>query len=272
MQDVKNVPVFILAGGLGTRISEETDLKPKPMIEIGNIPILVHIMRYYYSFGFDDFVICAGYRSWEIKDYFLNYQFRQNHLIVDHRKDNQSGPVHSGQQSENESWRVRVIETGLETMTGARLAKAYDFVSQTEKFDNFAVTYGDGLTDVNLLKEFEFHTSHKSIGTVLGVPPVSRFGEMDISSNGKIKNFIEKPAAKKGTINGGFFFFKNDFRKYLTTDVKSILEREPLESAVKEGQIYSFEHRGFWQCMDTLRDKLYLQSLWDSGNPPWLRK
>lgn len=266
-----NVPVFILAGGLGTRLSEETHLKPKPMIEIGDLPILMHIMRMFYHHGFNDFVICAGYRSWEIKEYFLNYRSRQNHLIIDHRENFNSAPQSFGSDLGVEKWRVRVVDTGRDTMTGARLAKAIDFVSK-DNFQHFAVTYGDGLSDVDLGKEFEFHEKHGRMGTVLGVKPVSRFGEMGIESGGKVLDFLEKPASKLGLINGGFFFFRREFRRYLSDKWDCVLEREPLENAVKDGELYTFEHNGFWQCMDTLRDKNQLQETWLSGEAPWLKR
>jgi len=268
MDPMSNVPVLILAGGLGTRISEETHMKPKPMIEIGDHPILLHIMRYYYNHGFNDFVICAGYRSWEIKDYFLNYKYRQSHMMIDHR-DSMCDPVEIGTHAPQEKWRVRVVDTGLETMTGARVAKALDVISETDSFENFAVTYGDGLTGACLREEFDFHLEHGKIGTVLGVPPLSRFGEMDISDEGSVTAFLEKPEAKTGLINGGYFFFKKAFRNYLTTTTSCILERDPLQKLAADKQLKVHEYRGFWQCMDTLRDKNHLQSIWDSGEAPW---
>lgn len=262
------VPVFILAGGLGTRLSEETHLKPKPMIEIGDIPILLHIMRHYYAFGFNDFVICAGYRSWDIKDYFLNYRIRQNHLIIDHRDEIGNQPKSIGSDLGQERWRVRVFDTGLNSMTGARLARACELISQ-EGFEDFALTYGDGLCNVNLADEYKFHKNHGRIGTVLGVKPISRFGEMGIGSEGKVLDFLEKPASKMGLINGGFFFFKRNFLKYVSSKSDCVLERSPLEKLVEEGELFTFEHQGFWQCMDTLRDKTQLQEMWDKGNAPW---
>lgn len=264
-----DVPVLILAGGLGTRFSEETYLKPKPMIEIGDIPILLHIMRWYYSFGFNDFVICAGYKSWEIKDYFLTYQFRQNHLSIDHRGDRHSEPVCDEFNELNERWRVRVVDTGLKTMTGGRLAHAINHVAKSQSFDHFAVTYGDGVCDVDLAAEFQFHEKHGKMGTMLGVPPLSRFGEIDHDSSGKVRDFIEKPENKHGLINGGFFFFRNEFMKYLPSEDSLILEKRPLEQLVQESELMMYEHRGFWQCMDTLRDKNYLQEIWDRGEAPW---
>lgn len=271
MIDPKNVPVFILAGGMGTRLSEETNVKPKPMVEVGGIPILLHIMRSYYAHGFSDFVICAGYRAWDIKEFFLHYQFRLNHLSIDHRNEHHSSAKVFSQNTEQERWRVRVIDTGLETMTGARIAKAFDHI-QDESFSHMAVTYGDGLCDVDLSAELVFHEKHGKIGTILGVKPVSRFGELEVDSSGAVTQFAEKPDFNQSLINGGFFFFKRDFRKYLSLDPTSILERQPLEALAKEGHLKLYEHRGFWQCMDTLRDKTQLQSLWDRGQAPWVKK
>jgi glucose-1-phosphate cytidylyltransferase len=228
-------------------------------------------MRHYYAHGFNDFVICAGYRSWEIKDYFLNYRVRQNHLIIDHREEINHDPQSVGSDLGQERWRVRVFDTGLNTMTGGRLARAFDLASN-DPFEDFAVTYGDGLSDVDLGQQFEFHKKHGRVATVLGVKPVSRFGEMGIAPGGKVADFLEKPASKQALINGGFFFFSRKFRGYLSSESDCVLERKPLESVVKEGELFSFEHQGFWQCMDTLRDKHLLQELWEKGNAPWVRR
>jgi glucose-1-phosphate cytidylyltransferase len=230
MSSPDRCPVFILAGGLGTRISEETDLKPKPMIEIGDSPILLHIMRWYFSFGFNDFVICAGYKSWEIKRYFLHYEALSNHLEIDHRTQVTAAPKSFGKNVGQENWRVRVIDTGTAAMTGARVAKAFDLVQSQEPFDQFALTYGDGLTDVNLLNEFKFHRSHKKIGTVLGVRNQARYGELDVTNDSLVEGFLEKPESRQGHINGAYFFFKSDFRKYLDVKDDHILERTPLSS------------------------------------------
>ncbi len=272
MQSPNQVPIFILAGGLGTRISEETHLKPKPMIEIGEQPILVHIMRWYYSFGFNDFVICAGYRSWEIKQYFLNYEFRLNHLQIDHRESTNSPPSSLGQNMGQERWRIRIIDTGIDSMTGARIARAFDKISKTDQIKTFGVTYGDGLSDVNLTEELKFHFSHGKTGTVLGVIPTARFGELDITPDDRVEGFLEKPASKQARVSGGFFFFNQDFRNYLNLDPQCIMEREPLENLAKDKKFRMFRHTGFWQPMDTLRDKVLLQGLWESGNAPWIPK
>lgn len=264
-----DVPVFILAGGLGTRLSEETDLRPKPMIEIGEVPILLHIMRSYYSYGFNDFVICAGYKSWEIKEYFLNYSFRTNHLKIDHRQNRNAMPKAFGDRVDQENWRVRVIDTGLSSMTGARVAKAFDEVSKTDHIQNFALTYGDGLTDAHLADEYQFHLEHNKIGTVLGVPPQARFGELALGKNNEVFGFLEKPESRHSLINGGFFFFKSSFRKFLTKDNDCVLEKSPLTKLAQKKQLKTFVHKGFWHPMDTLRDKNHLQKLWDEGKAPW---
>ena len=253
MKEVREqIPVFILAGGLGTRISEESTLRPKPMIEIGDLPILLHIMRSYYAHGFKDFVICAGYKSWEIKKFFLTYEYRCNSLEIDHRDSLRTPAQPFGKSSTQESWRVRIIDTGAGSMTGARIAKAYD-----------------GLCDVDLSKEFEFHLKHKKLATVLAVKPVARFGELDIDKDALVEGFLEKPQFRQSSINGGYFFFDSSFRNYLSTDPQCVLEKEPLEKLANDKQLMGYHHEGFWHPMDTLRDKTYLQSLWDSGQAPW---
>jgi len=271
----QNVPVLILAGGLGTRISEETTLRPKPMIEVGEVPILVHIMRWYYSFGFDDFVICAGYRAWEIKNYFLTYEFRQNHLSIDHRESHNRPPSTQGRNQAQEKWRVRVVDTGLDCMTGGRVARALDFMTENQspgdEFTDFALTYGDGLCDVNLDDEFRFHVQHRNIGTLLAVRPTARFGELDLAKDGQVQSFVEKPASKQPIVNGGFFFFKKEFRRYLSEGLDCVLERDPLSKLADDGGLMAYPHHGFWHPMDTLRDKIYLQELWDGKKAPWYR-
>jgi glucose-1-phosphate cytidylyltransferase len=268
--EISKVPVFILAGGLGTRISEETTLRPKPMVEVGGEPILLHIMRWYYSFGFNDFVICAGYRSWEIKNYFLTYGFRKTHLGIDHRKDSNSAPYAFGPNAEQERWRVRVIDTGVDCMTGGRVARAIDAIA-SDKFENFAVTYGDGVSNVPLDRELATHLERKGIGTVLGVHPSARFGQLDISEDDRVKDFAEKPHSDTDWTNGGFFFFNRKFRDYLSTDSSCILERDPLTRLAKDGGLSMFRHTGFWQPMDTLRDKTLLEGLIAEKKAPWIR-
>jgi glucose-1-phosphate cytidylyltransferase len=271
MNENAHVPIFILAGGLGTRISEETHLRPKPMIEIGDIPILVHIMRRYYAFGFNDFIICGGYRSWEVKNYFLTYQFRVNHLVIDHRESLPSPPQPFGANGDQERWRVRVIDTGEHTMTGGRLARAFDAVAGEGAIEDFGVTYGDGVADVDLTRELLFHREHGKTGTVLAVRPMARFGDLDVR-DGVVRNFCEKPeGTAQGLINGGFLFFKARFRDYLSTSETCVLEREPVSTIAQQGELRAFAHEGFWHPMDTQRDKAYLEEQWASRKAPWLK-
>jgi glucose-1-phosphate cytidylyltransferase len=264
------IPVFILAGGLGTRISEETHARPKPMIEVGGEPVLLHVMRWYYRHGFNDFVICAGYRSWEIKQYFLTYGFRKTHLEIDHRKSSESAAQPFGGGAQQENWRVRVIDTGVDCMTGGRIARAYDLI-KSDGFEHFAVTYGDGVSDVPLDRELDSHFEKENLGTVLGVHPSARFGELTIGEDSRVADFSEKPHSGMDWINGGFFFFNRKFREYLSPDADCILERAPLNQLAKDGELSMFQHTGFWHPMDTLRDKIFLEGLVTEKKAPWIR-
>ncbi|MGE0526359.1 MAG: sugar phosphate nucleotidyltransferase [Bdellovibrionales bacterium] len=267
---MSHIPVFILAGGYGTRLSEETSVRPKPMVEIGEIPILIHIMRHYYSYGFKDFVICAGYKSWEIKSFFLNYSYRCENLEI--QFSGSRAPLIrtlNSNQHATEDWRVRVLDTGESAMTGARLARALDILDQDD-FESFALTYGDGLCDVNLRNEYGFHFEHAKIGTVLGVRPLARFGELFVNDKNLVQSFQEKPQSSGTFINGGFFFFRRSFRKYLSTEDQCVLEQAPLTELAEDRELVMFPHEGFWHPMDTLRDKNYLQNLWKSGEAPWV--
>jgi glucose-1-phosphate cytidylyltransferase len=256
------IPVFILCGGLGTRIKEETEFRPKPMVPVGNKPILWHIMNYYSKYGFRKFILCLGYKAEVIKSYFLNYYQMNSDFTVDLKTNDIE--VHS--IDHEQEWEVTLAFTGNNTMTGARIAIAAS--KYLGNADNFAVTYGDGLTDVNLTEELNYHSAHKKIGTVLGVNPPSRFGEIKIKED-QVIEFDEKPEFTEKWINGGYFFFNKKFLDYLSEDENCVLEREPLVKLAKDCELNLFKHRGFWGCMDTQRDREYLTALWQSGDAPW---
>ncbi|MCE5317038.1 MAG: glucose-1-phosphate cytidylyltransferase [Parachlamydia sp.] len=263
MQQIGQIPVFILCGGLGTRIKEETEFKPKPMVPIGQHPILWHIMHLYRRHGFRKFVLCSGFKSEVIKSYFLNYASMNSDFTVDLKTNNLT--VHSIDHEED--WEVTVAYTGEATMTGGRVAIAAEkYLGNSE---HFAVTYGDGLSNVNLSAEFAFHSSHGRIGTVLGVNPPSRFGEILLDGD-EVVEFSEKPEFKENWINGGFFFFRREFAaKYLSKEEGCVLEKGPLVKLAEDRQLNIYRHRGFWACMDTQRDRDQLNQLWNSGQAPW---
>ncbi|ALO25997.1 MULTISPECIES: glucose-1-phosphate cytidylyltransferase [Leptospira] len=247
----------ILCGGLGTRLSEETTVKPKPMVEIAGKPILWHIMKIYEHYGFGDFVLALGYKGEAIKDYFLNYHARMSDLTVSLK----SGIVDYSNPTA-EDWKVQLIDTGALTMTGGRLLRLKNHLKET-----FMVTYGDGVSDVDIQKLVSFHKSHGKLATVTAVRPPVRFGELSISGDQVIR-FQEKPQAEEGWINGGFFVFEPEILNYIE-DESTMLERAPLEKLAKLGQLMSFRHPGYWQCMDTLRDKQTLEELWLQNKAPW---
>ena len=249
----------ILAGGLGTRISEETNNRPKPMIEIGGKPILWHIMKIYSAHGVNDFVVCCGYKGYMIKEYFANYFLHMSDVTFDMSKN--SMEVH---QRSAEPWRVTLIDTGENTMTGGRLKRVTSHVQDDEAF---CFTYGDGVSDVNITDLVAFHKAQKVKVTLTATFPPGRFGALDIDGH-KVHSFKEKPKGDGGMINGGFFVLSPDVLKYIDGDA-SIWERAPLEKLAEEGQLAAYQHSGFWQPMDTLRDKTYLEELWTSGNAPW---
>jgi len=254
--------VFVLCGGLGTRFREETEARPKPMITVGNRPILWHIMRKYSQHGFKRFVLCLGYKAEVIKSYFLNYASLNSDFTVDLMTNNTT--VHSVDHEED--WSVTLAYTGELTMTGARIGKAArKFLGDAQ---NFAVTYGDGLTDADLGEEYAFHLREGRVGTVLGVNPPSRFGELKVDG-AKVEEFSEKPDFRDQWINGGYFFFRREFLDYLDTDEDCILERQPLLRLAGAGELSMYRHRGFWACMDTQRDKEQLEKMWASGETPW---
>jgi glucose-1-phosphate cytidylyltransferase len=249
----------ILAGGLGTRISEETHVKPKPMIEVGGRPVLWHIMKLYSAHGVNDFVICCGYKGYVIKEYFANYFLHMSDVTFDMRDNHME--VH---QRKAEPWRVTLVDTGDETLTGGRLKRVADYVrDETE----FCFTYGDGLSDVDIGASIEFHRKHGRLATVTAVLPPGRYGALE-STDGVVKSFVEKPRGDGAMINGGFFVLSPGCIDLIEGD-RTSWEGEPLVRLSQMGQMMAFEHHGFWQPMDTLRDKNYLEELWASGNAPW---
>ncbi len=254
--------VVILAGGFGSRLSEYTDTIPKPMVKIGGIPILLHIMNFYSQYGYKDFVIALGYKSNIIKEYFLNYTSLNSDFTV----DLSNGKIHPILKK-NIDWKVSLIDTGLNTMTGGRLKKLERFI--TDK--TFMLTYGDGLCDVDLNKLLQYHKKNKKIVTVTAVHPLARFGELTINNNNEVVNFREKPQTLQGWINGGYFVINREFFNFIDDDEKTVLEKEPLERVVDEMQLSAFKHNGFWQCMDTKRDKDKLEELYTSNDVPWLK-
>lgn len=249
----------ILAGGLGTRISEETHLKPKPMIEVGGRPILWHILKIYSAHGVNDFVICCGYKGYVIKEYFANYFLHMSDVTFD-MADNRM-IVH---QQKAEPWRVTLVDTGEDTLTGGRLKRVADYVKDEEAF---CFTYGDGVSDIDVSKAIAFHRSHGKLATVTAVAPPGRYGALNINGDAVI-GFEEKPRGDGGLINGGFFILSPKVLSYIEGD-KSSWEGAPLVQVAKAGELKAFEHHGFWQPMDTLRDKNLLEELWNSGAAPW---
>ena len=260
--DIAQIPVFILCGGLGTRLKEMTEFRPKPMVPIGQDPILVHIMKHYARFGFRRFVLCMGYKSEIIRDYFLNFYARNSDVTIELKTN--SVEVHSVDHSCD--WEVTLAYTGELTMTGGRIARAA--ARYLGNAEHYAVTYGDGLTDADLAAEFDHHLTQGKIGTVLAVNPPSRFGEFRMEGD-ELVEFVEKPELHAAWINGGYFFFRRDFAKYLSPDESCVLERDPLASLARDRQLAVFQHRSFWACMDTQRDHEYLTRLWEAGNAPW---
>jgi glucose-1-phosphate cytidylyltransferase len=250
--------VVILAGGMGTRLSEETTVRPKPMVEIGDKPILWHIMKLYSAFGYNDFIICLGYKGYMIKEYFLNYALHNSDVTVDLGKD--SVDVH---QRSIEPWRVTLINTGLNTMTGGRLRRVREHIGD----ENFLMTYGDGLGDVNIGNLVKFHREHGSLATITAVRPLARFGSLQLSGT-TVQHFAEKTPGDAGWINAGFFVLSPRVLDMIQGDETS-WEREPLEQLAGMGQLKAYCHEGFWQPMDTLRDKHQLNQLWEQSEAPW---
>jgi glucose-1-phosphate cytidylyltransferase len=253
--------VVILAGGLGTRISEETHLKPKPMIEIGSHPIIWHIMKTYSYYGFNEFIICCGYKGYIIKEYFANYYRHMADLTVDLK--NNSFVYHN---NFSEPWKVTLVDTGVETMTGGRIKRIKEYLNG----ESFMLTYGDGVSNINIRDLLQFHQSHGRILTVTSVQPEGRFGALEIDSANQVLAFKEKPKGDGSWINVGFFVCGYELMDYIQSDT-TILEREPLEQLASIGEVMTFKHHGFWRPMDTLRDKNQLEQMVITGNAPWIK-
>ncbi|ODS40624.1 glucose-1-phosphate cytidylyltransferase [Candidatus Altiarchaeales archaeon WOR_SM1_SCG] len=248
----------ILAGGLGTRLSEETDLKPKPMVEIGGKPILWHIMKIYSHYGINDFVICLGYKGFMIKEWFANYFMHNSDVTIKIKKNEKI--IHN---TPTEDWTVSLIDTGLNTQTGGRLKRVKDYIGN----ETFMFTYGDSIADINIDELLKFHKSNGKLATMTSVQPPGRFGAIELNEN-KITSFYEKPAGDNSWVNGGFFVLESEVINYIKND-EAIWERTPLENLAKDGQLMAYKHRGFWKPMDTLRDNRELNSLWNSKKAQW---
>lgn len=249
----------ILAGGKGSRLSEETILKPKPLIEIGSKPILWHIMKIYYHYGIKEFIICCGYKGYLIKEYFANYQLHNSDLNIDIRKNKII--FH---KKNIEDWKITLVDTGHDTLTGGRILRIKKYIN-----DDFLLTYGDGVANINIKELIKHHKKQKTIATLTAVQPEGRFGAVKINSKKNlVTNFFEKPEGDNNWVNGGFFVLKKNIFKYLKDD-NTVLEKEPMNSLVRKSQLSVFKHHGFWHSMDTLRDLIYLEKEWSSNNPPW---
>ena len=252
--------VVILAGGYGSRIGEESSVKPKPMIEIGGKPMLWHIMKIYSYYGFNDFVVCLGYKGYQIKEYFANYFLHESDVTFDFC-DGRKEVIHSHAA---EAWKVTLVNTGLGTQTGGRIKRVKKYLQN----ESFMMTYGDGLADINLNELGGFHQKHGKLATVTAVKPIGRFGALNIDSRNKVRKFQEKAEGDTSWISGGFFVFQPKILDFIKDD-NTPLEGVPLERMIKRGQLMSYKHTGFWQPMDTLREKNILENLWDSGKAPW---
>lgn len=252
--------VVILAGGYGTRISEESQSKPKPLIEIGDYPIIWHIMKIYSANGFNEFIICLGYKGNIIKDYFLNYFLYKSDVTVDFKNGNQ----HIIHQSSVEPWNITLANTGMETMTGGRVKKVQKYIGN----EPFMLTYGDGVANVDIKKLVQFHKEHGKIATLTATRPPGRFGGLSLTTVNRVESFQEKIKGDSRWINGGFFVLQPEVFNYIN-DENTILEKEPLENLASDGQLMAYKHDGFWHPMDTIHDKKYLEELWMTENPPW---
>lgn len=254
--------VVILAGGLGTRISEESHLKPKPMIEIGGNPILWHIMKYYSHFGHNEFIICCGYKGYIIKEYFADYYLHRSDITFDFSAENKM-IIHNNVA---EPWKVTIIDTGLNTQTGARIKRVQKYIGN----GRFMLTYGDGVSDVDISALVAYHEKNGKYATMTAIQPGGRFGVLDVDEHNSIKRFTEKAKEDGGWINGGFMVLEPEIFNYLNDDPNLIFERKPLETVAHEGQLVAYKHNGFWQCMDTMRDKIILEGLIEQKRAPWI--
>ncbi len=254
--------VLILAGGLGSRLSEETTLKPKPMVEIGGKPILWHILKIYSYYGFNEFVILLGYKGYMIKEYFTNY-FRHMSDLTVNMEDNS---IHY-HNTKAEPWKVTLINTGMDTLTGGRVKRVQKYVGD----ERFMLTYGDGVADINIKELVDFHKSHQKTITMTSVQPEGRFGALNINDDLRVEKFQEKPRGDGSWINGGFFVCEPSVFDYITEGDKSIFERAPLENLARDGELYTYKHKGFWKPMDTLRDKTQLEDLIEMNKAPWIK-
>jgi len=252
--------IVILAGGMGTRLSEETDIRPKPMVEIAGKPILWHIMKLYSHYGFNDFIICLGYKGYYIKEYFYHYFLYNSDITFDFTNGTREKIVHS---SNTEPWKVTLVDTGLDTMTGGRLKRVKEYIGN----DTFMMTYGDGVSNVDIVELINFHKKNGKKATLTAVLPTGKFGALEIDGS-LIRSFQEKPKGDGSWINGGFFVLEPSVFDYIKND-STFWEREPLESLASSGELIAYKHNGFWKPMDTLRDKIELNDMWESGKAPW---
>ncbi|MDD5449041.1 MAG: glucose-1-phosphate cytidylyltransferase [Candidatus Omnitrophica bacterium] len=252
--------VVVLAGGRGTRISEETEVIPKPMIEIGGKPILWHIMKIFSHYGVNEFIICLGYRGYIIKEYFSHYFLHMTDVTIDLTSNKMK--VH---QTASEPWKVTLVDTGGETLTGGRLKRVERYIGD----ETFMLTYGDGVADIDIKALIKAHRKNKGLATLTAVQTTGRFGILDIRDNNSVKSFLEKPRGEDSWINAGFFVLDPEIFNYIKEGDATIWEREPLEGLVRDGQLAAYKHSGFWKCMDTLRDRIELEKLWQSGCAPW---
>lgn len=253
--------VVILAGGFGTRISEESQFKPKPMIELGGMPILWHIMKLYNYYGFNEFIICAGYKQHVIKEYFADYFLHTSDITYDFTHGKSEMIVH---RNASESWKVTVVDTGLNTMTGGRIRRVKNYIGN----EPFLLTYGDGVSNLNITELVKFHHSHGKLVTISAYNAGQRFGVLDVGPDGGIREFREKTTGDGSLVNIGFMICQPEFIDYIEGD-STVLEKEPMETVAKQGQLMAYRHSGFWQCMDTMREKEHLEKLWASGQAPW---